>query len=268
MTIRNPLQEPRIHRAFPGGIEDLEVYRQEVVEAIHDAWIDRSGESGRWRYGYAERIFHYPAVRETPIINCVGKTEEQIKDFFEKNNPEWMKETCNAPNDIQAVEVNQLEYVVDTLAKCPHSRRAQIVLWQPWFDTTLYDCPCLQSLFFRIFDDKLIMNIRMRSNDLFKATLMNLWAFVDIQRLVAERLSERLGRQIHQGQVVHMVDSLHLYGSYNEEIKGFLKTLESRTFEQRTFRSDDEMIQEMFMEAKEKIQKSIEQEKETGRKGL
>jgi len=34
MTIKDPLAEPRIHRDFPGGIEDLEVYRQEVVDGI------------------------------------------------------------------------------------------------------------------------------------------------------------------------------------------------------------------------------------------
>ena len=28
MVVNKPMSEPRIHRAFPGGLEDLEVYRQ------------------------------------------------------------------------------------------------------------------------------------------------------------------------------------------------------------------------------------------------
>ena len=39
MVAREPFKEPRIHRAFPGGLGDLEVYRQEVVDGIHDSWI-------------------------------------------------------------------------------------------------------------------------------------------------------------------------------------------------------------------------------------
>ena len=31
IVIDEPMKEPRIHRAFPGGLEDLEIYRQEVV---------------------------------------------------------------------------------------------------------------------------------------------------------------------------------------------------------------------------------------------
>jgi len=36
----------RIHRAFPGGLEDLEIYRQEVVDGVHDHWIAPRKESG------------------------------------------------------------------------------------------------------------------------------------------------------------------------------------------------------------------------------
>ena len=36
ITVTAPLAEPRIHRAFPGSLEDLEIYRREVVKGIHD----------------------------------------------------------------------------------------------------------------------------------------------------------------------------------------------------------------------------------------
>ena len=38
-SVEDPFAEPRIHRAFPGGLEDLEIYRQEVVDGVHDHWI-------------------------------------------------------------------------------------------------------------------------------------------------------------------------------------------------------------------------------------
>ena len=46
MVIRIPFREPRIHRAFPGGLDDLEVYRQEVVNGVHDHWI--APREGKW----------------------------------------------------------------------------------------------------------------------------------------------------------------------------------------------------------------------------
>ena len=40
VEVADPFAEPRIHRNFPGGPEELEVYRQEVVDGIHDHWVD------------------------------------------------------------------------------------------------------------------------------------------------------------------------------------------------------------------------------------
>ena len=59
MVVNEPMKEPRIHRAFPGGLEDLEVYRQEVVFGIHDHWI--KPEEGKWTYTYHQRLTNYPS---------------------------------------------------------------------------------------------------------------------------------------------------------------------------------------------------------------
>src|SRR3989338_7213590 len=57
MAVHHPMSEPRIHRAFPGGLEDLEIYRQEVVEGVHDHWINP--EEGKWTYTYHQRMSDY-----------------------------------------------------------------------------------------------------------------------------------------------------------------------------------------------------------------
>ncbi|GAI61288.1 unnamed protein product, partial [marine sediment metagenome] len=38
VTITDPFNELRIHKNFPGGPEELESYRLEVVNGIHDHW--------------------------------------------------------------------------------------------------------------------------------------------------------------------------------------------------------------------------------------
>lgn len=227
IVVNDPMSEPRIHRAFPAGIAELEAYRQEVVDGIHDHWI--CPEEGKWEYTYHERLFAYsvPGIKDS---------------------------------------IDQIEYVINTLVDAPHSRRAQAITWKPWEDAGICDPACLQRMWFRIFDDQLVMNVHMRSNDAFKAAFMNMYAFTDLQRIVSEIVSSKLGRTIHVGQYTHIADSFHIYGAYFDEFEKFLNTLENRTFEQRTYSTED--VIDIIEEARDQISQSLINELESGRKGL
>jgi len=61
MVVKNPFSEPRIHLGFPGGFEDLEKYRQEIVNGVHDHWINP--EEKMWTYTYHDRLFNYHLPR-------------------------------------------------------------------------------------------------------------------------------------------------------------------------------------------------------------
>lgn len=220
IAVRDPFAEPRIHRAMPGGFYDLEVYSQEVVAGIHDHWIDPA--AGKWQYTYHERMARYtvPGLPEP---------------------------------------VDQLDYVVRTLAAVPHSRRAQVVLWKAWEDAGVDHPACLQRLWFRIFDDRLVLAAHMRSNDAFKAAFMNMYAFTELQRHVAGRISELCGREIRPGQYNHVVDSFHIYGSYFGDFEGFLRSVETRSWEQRTYRTQD--VEVLLQEARERVAQSLAKER-------
>jgi len=221
LVVDNPMGDVRIHRWFPGGLVELESYRQEVVDGIHDHWIDPS--AGSWQYSYHERLFDYTVP-----------TKES--------------------ND-------QIDYIVRTLKDCPYSRRAQAVLWKAWDDQGISDPCCLQRLHCRIVDGKLVMNTHMRSNDALRAAFMNMYAFTDLQREIADRLGVPVGRYIH------IADSYHIYGSCSKDVHNFKSYLLNRKdFEDRIFRLSD--IQYMLGEAKELVAKSLQVELETGRKGL
>ena len=84
------------------------------------------------------------------------------------------------------------------------------------------------------------MNVRFRSNDAYKAAFMNIFALVQLQLKIANRVSELSGRTIKVGRYCHLADSYHLYGSYFQEFESrFLTAVEKRTFEQRTLRYQD-----------------------------
>ena len=226
IAVEDPFAEPRIHRGLPGGIEELEAYRQEVVDGIHDHWVDPA--AGKWEYTYHDRLVNYTVPG--------GPT------------------------------VNQLDQVVEALAEALHTRRAQAIIWKPWEDAGIVDPPCLQRMWFRVFDDRLVLNVHMRSNDAFKAAFMNMYAFTDVQRAIAERISERTGRTILPGQYNHIADSFHIYGSYYEEFRSFLELVNNRSFERRTFRTED--VADLIESAREAVRRSIEAERTEGRKGL
>lgn len=208
IVVHDPLAEPMIHRDFPGGLEDLQEYVMEVLDGIKDHWVRSSAddpEETRWEYTYHQRLFGYS-------VPGLDKTYDQI------------------------------ELIAERLARTPYTRRAQAITWKVWEDNFCYDPACLQSIWCRLLpgeDDVWVLNtnVRFRSNDAYKAAFMNMFALTQLQVRIAGRISALAGRQVKLGRYVHQADSYHIYGAYFEEFeKRFLRALETRTFEQRTFR--------------------------------
>jgi thymidylate synthase len=131
-----------------------------------------------------------------------------------------------------------------------------------WEDNDCYDPACLQSLWCRITEEKgepvLSMNVRFRSNDAYKAAFMNIFALVQMQKRIAERISELSGKPVQIGRYCHLADSYHIYGSYFKEFESrFLGSLAKRTFEQRTLRYED--LREIMEAARPAIREKAKQ---------
>src|SRR3989344_3024375 len=200
MVIEDPSSEPLIHRAFPGKLVDLNIYRLEVMEGIKDTWVRdlTNPRDDKWEYTYHERLFDYSVplsliqqgIAELPPVVKEEMNKKGIQSLLDKPwvrviqkpirkwgfvGDDWkVVETKTEPT----VVINQIQACVEKLIEVPYGRRIQAVTWKPWEDLTAYDPACLQSLWFRILDRKLSMNIRFRSRDAYKAALMNDYAFV------------------------------------------------------------------------------------------
>jgi alpha-glucosidase (family GH31 glycosyl hydrolase) len=89
---------------------------------------------------------------------------------------------------------------------------------------------------------------------LFKAWFENVIAISTLMRKIAEVIAARMEKSVRVGRYVDISDSLHIYGAYFREIEGdpekgiksFFETLESRTFDQRTW--DSEFIKPFFID--------------------
>ncbi len=214
MVIRDPLAEPRIHRAFPGGLGDLEIYRQEVVDGIHDSWIDP--DQGKWSYTYHERLYSYPYA---------GERIDQIEYIIRK-----LVETGHTRR-AQAITWNVKTDHVVTDPPC---------LQRLWCRLT----PDADGFVLNV-------NCHWRSRDAYKAAFMNLFALTDLMRVIGEEIENRVSVPVRLGRYAEFVDSFHIYGSYFKEFEGFLGTLKKRKFEDRVWNT--KFAEPFFQEAREKL---------------
>jgi len=228
VTITEPFSEPRIHKNFPGGPEELEAYRQEVVNGIHDHWINPA--EGKWTYTYHERLFSY----------C------PVEDIRSADSPKPFK------------KVNQIQHIIDCLSKTQHSRRAQALTWMPTADPKTDDPPCLQRIWCRLVANEsgeltLNMNTHWRSRDLYKAWFMNVYALTDLQKIIAEKISEKTNRPVAVGRYVDISDSLHIYGSYFDDVVVEVEKMRQSSFSTRAWESTHPAFEMMTKEAREKL---------------
>lgn len=226
MMVGNPFAEPRISREFPEGLPGLYKYTLEVVEGLHGERVEG------WDYSYYDRLFNWPG----------------------KINKIFSGEMLEIPH------LDQINELVNKLEKSPFSRRAQAVTWYPLIDARHDDPPCLQRIWGQVVqtseDEYLFeMNTSWRSRDAFKAAFMNLYALTELQKRIALRISELSGKKVGVGRYCDVSDNYHIYGLYEEkgEIAGFLNRMEKRSFEQRTYRSDDKIVLQEFGFAAEEI---------------
>lgn len=230
ITITDPFGEPRIHKNFPGGPAELEAYRQEVVSGIHDHWIGPA--AGKWTYTYHERLFSYCPV-------------ENIRD---PNSPKPFK------------KIDQIQYIIDKLSEVSHTRRAQAITWMPTADPKTDDPPCLQRIWCRLLANdggqlSLNMNTHWRSRDLYKAWFMNVYAVTDLQRIIADKISGEINQQVTVGRYVDISDSLHIYGSYFDQVGKEVAKMRQSSFSERAWQSTHPAFEMMTTEARENLAK-------------
>ena len=115
ITVDEPWSDPMIHKAFPGGIEDLREYVMEV-QGLKDHWVRNMNDprDTRWEYTYHGRLGAYGTVKE--LHNGVSALTGPFN-------------------------VDQVEKVIRLLVEHPFTRRAQMITWMPHIDLDCYDPP-------------------------------------------------------------------------------------------------------------------------------
>ncbi|MFX1499093.1 MAG: thymidylate synthase [Promethearchaeota archaeon] len=226
-------------------------YIEEILQGINDHYIWDSDVS--FPYSYHDRIFNYTPFSLEDTIH-VDYDLEIVEKEFVRNHQKLIKankivETKKGliwkPKNlvhlslekkisdqigvskipigvIKFPRINQIEYIIQKLKDKPYSRRAQAITWRPLVDPFHSDPPCLQRIFMRIKDGKLLMQTTWRSRDLFRAWEANVNGMVRIQKLVADELGVEIGHYLD------FSNSLHIYGNSILEVKDMFKRMTNR----------------------------------------
>ena len=104
----------------------------------------------------------------------------------------------------QPVHIDQIAYIVNKLKSSPRSRRAIAITWNPVIDENLDSCPCLQLVQCILREGKLAMRVVFRSNDMLTAAGANMYALVQLQKSIAEKLDVQCGTYTHISLIPHI----------------------------------------------------------------
>ena len=134
-----------------------------------------------------------------------------ILDFeVEKGNWKYTYHSRIAP---------QIPFILEELKRNPHSRRAVIDVRDWEVDAPSSDPACLQHIQYFVRNDALHCKVLFRSNDACKATFMNAFALIMLQKRIADELGYAVGTYTHRANSFHCYEKDYdLLAGYTERI--------------------------------------------------
>lgn len=111
----------------------------------------------------------------------------------------------------------QLPFIIEELKRNPHTRRAVIVVRDWETDSKSVDPACLQHIQYFVRDNKLHCKLMFRSNDACKATFMNAFALIMLQKRIADELGYEMGSYTHRA------NSFHCYAQDYKMLEGYVR---------------------------------------------
>ena len=132
----------------------------------------------------------------------------------------------------------QLPFIIEELKRNPYSRRAVIIIRDWEVDSKSTDPACLQHIQYFVRDNKLHCKLMFRSNDACKATFMNAFALIMLQK----RIADELGYEV--GTYTHRANSFHCYEQDYAMLEGYVSRMDSEDVTYDYIGEWDELMEE------------------------
>lgn len=154
----------------------------------------------RWNLDYAMYEFEW-YLSGNPNAEQISKRAKIWANMMDEQG------NVNSNYGYQWKRNNQLDKVIDMLKNDPLTRRASISLYDgKEIDQYKKDTICTYAINFYIdIDDRLSMQVMMRSNDLVYGFCNDQYCFSELQKIVAKELNRQVGKYYHY------VCNMHIY---------------------------------------------------------
>jgi len=192
MVIRKPLEQPMVHMGYE-GVLSLDEYVKDVLEGTKDYLIGKG-----YDYTYHKQLFEFAVITSSGV------------------RPAGVTTVARVDGSTAVVNVDQIAQIIKKLKEAPMSNRAQAITWMPWKHYDVAGPPCLQRIWCKVIDGELEMHTHWRSRDAYHAAFANMFAFIHLQKLIADKLKVKVG------QHVDISDSYHVYGQFFPSVEKFL----------------------------------------------
>jgi len=150
---------------------------------------------------------------------------------------------------------NQVEFIVNELKRNSDSRRAVAIIRDNKIDPFNADPACLQHMQFFIRDGKLHCKVLMRSNDATEACFMNAFAFIMLQKSIADQLG------VGVGSYTHRANSWHCYEKDFKLLAQYVDGIQNRPIDELTYAYEGD-FKELMDECVEQIEAAVKDQKD------
>ena len=145
---------------------------------------------------------------------------------------------------------NQIEFIINELQRNNDTRRAVAIIRDNKVDPFNVDPACLQHMQFFIRENKLHCKVLMRSNDATEASFMNAFAFIMLQKSIADRLG------IEVGSYTHRANSYHCYEKDFKLLEQYVNGIKNKPADEITYPYED-YFKELMEESIEQICEAV-----------
>ena len=210
-------------------MNEIVVFEDTLPEAYHEALkmlflYGEEADCADWNTKQKETsmtmFVRYP-LKEPMISRCfIGGTKELQQYVMEMLDGilDFEVEKGNWTYTYHQRYANQIDFVINELKRNPSSRRA-IMDIRDKKDMGSDDPACLQSVQYFIRNNKLHCKVLFRSNDACKATFMNAFALIMLQKRIADKLG------VEVGTYTHRANSFHCYEKDYDLLKGYVNRI-------------------------------------------
>jgi thymidylate synthase len=202
--LRLPVPIPKVEvQRFPSEPRNHNIFRASPVEAWRELIfrLVRFGHRNTLRKGDKIELQNVKVVIEEPIeddpqiLDEYGFSLEHFHEYQQRmldgRKPQDLVYTygnrMRGYFQIDGEPIDGLQIMIERLRADPESRHAYMTLWDNSTNlVTGEHCPCLVSIFFRRFEERLTLTATFRTHNAMDAWLENVYGLMAIQRYVAE----------------------------------------------------------------------------------